>query len=173
MPTVWFVGEGPRRAIVARQVRAAGLDRHVRFLGQREDCPSLIGAADALVLASRREGFPRCILEAMAMEVPVIASMARGSSDLLAHDRGWLFPIGDTERLAASLQRVLTDVRLARARAATAAQYVRAVASLDQVLAQHDVLYDAALRHVPLPDPSVTVPARFVGSREFAAATAA
>jgi glycosyltransferase involved in cell wall biosynthesis len=173
MPTVWFIGDGPRRAAVARQARAAGVDHHVRFLGQREDCASLIGAADALVLASRREGLPRCLLEAMAMEVPAIASAARGSTDLLSGDRGWLFPIGNASRLAEVLNRVLTDVNAARLRADAAARYVHANASLEHVLARHEVLYDAARRGVPLPDSTVTTPARLLAKREFHVPSAA
>lgn len=150
LPVVLFVGDGPRRGSVTALVKRLGLDSHIRFLGQRSDVADLVGSADALVLASKREGYPRCILEAMALEIPVIASAARGSSDLLADNRGWLFPIGDVDRLADRLRTVLTDAHAARARAERAAAWVRETASFDRIAEQHLALYRAAMRGRPL-----------------------
>ena len=167
MPIVLFIGDGPCRAMVSRHARAAGVESHVRFLGQRDDVASLVGASDALVLASKREGLPRCLLEAMCMGVPVVASMARGSVDLLGgergHERGWLYPVGDIARLADRLRVVLGDRSGAQVRAQHAEAWIHAAASLDQVLLRHDVLYDAARRRVPLTDPIVTPAARIPG----------
>ncbi len=145
LPIVLFIGDGPLRAAVARQARAAGVDANVRFLGQRHDVSSLVGAADALVLASAREGLPRCVLEAMAMGVPAIASMARGSVDLLSDERGWLFPVGDVAALANAMEHVLGDRARALLRARPAVAWVRSVASLNEVLSRHETLYGAAV----------------------------
>ncbi len=145
LPIVLFIGDGPLRAAVARQARAAGVDANVRFLGQRHDVSSLVGAADALVLASAREGLPRCVLEAMAMGVPAIASMARGSVDLLSDDRGWLFPVGDVAALANALEHVLRDQARALVRARHAVAWVRSVASLNEILTRHEALYGTAV----------------------------
>ncbi|MBL0170010.1 MAG: glycosyltransferase [Gemmatimonadaceae bacterium] len=160
IPLVWFIGEGPLRPAVTRHARALGVDMHVRFLGQRDDCPALVGAADALVLASTREGLPRCLLEAMAMEVPAIASSARGSTDLLGDDRGWLYPIGDVARLADRLRIVLTDRESTRTRVLRASAWIRQVAAQEHVLDLHEALYDAVRRGVPVPESGVTPTAR-------------
>ncbi|MCC6244309.1 MAG: glycosyltransferase [Gemmatimonadaceae bacterium] len=151
LPVVLFIGDGPRRASLTAMVKRLGLDSHIRFLGQRGDVADLVGSADALVLASKREGYPRCILEAMALEIPVIASAARGSSDLLADERGWLYPIGDVERLVDRIRCVLTDPHAARARAERAANWVRQTASFARIAEQHVALYQAAKRGRPLP----------------------
>jgi glycosyltransferase involved in cell wall biosynthesis len=118
----------------------------VRFLGQRDDVPAVVGASDMLVLASAREGLPRCLLEAMSMGVPVIASTARGSRDLLAEGRGLLFPVGDVGALAAAIGETLRDAQSAHCRAERARAWVADHAELDRVVEAHVALYEAALR---------------------------
>jgi glycosyltransferase involved in cell wall biosynthesis len=55
-----------------------GLDSHVTFTGFRDDVQDLLGLLDLFVLPSYREGLPRSVLEAMAMELPVVATRIRG-----------------------------------------------------------------------------------------------
>lgn len=173
MPLVLFIGDGPLRDAVARQARAACVDTHVRFLGQCQNVASLVGAADALVLASAREGLPRCVLEAMALGVPVIASAARGSTDLLDDQRGWLYPVGSVMLLAMRIAEVLRDGRESQRRAERAVAWVRSVASLSEVLAQNEAVYAAALAGVSVRDLTVTHPTRGSRTRGTKASAAA
>jgi glycosyltransferase involved in cell wall biosynthesis len=85
---------------------------------------AIVASADALLLPSQREGLPRCILEAMAMQVPVIASDARGSRDLVAQGRGTSYPTGDVVALANALADLLQRPLDARARAERAAAWI-------------------------------------------------
>jgi len=153
MPTVLFLGDGPRRAAMEALAVARGVTAHVRFLGHRRDVAEVVASADALLLPSQREGLPRCLLEAMAMHVPVIASDARGSRDLVAHGRGTSYRTGDVAALARALADLLQQPSDARVRAGRAADWIDREAALSHLLARHDALYDAALRGTaPLTD---------------------
>lgn len=152
VPTVLFLGDGPRLAAVEALAVARGVIQHVRFLGHRKDVASFVASADALLLPSQREGLPRCLLEAMAMRVPVIASDARGSRELVADGRGISYRTGDVTALAHVLTDQLQQSSEARQRAERAADWIEREAALPHLLAQHDVLYDAALRGLRLGD---------------------
>ena len=148
VPTVLFLGEGPRRAAIEALAVARGVADHVRFLGHRRDVATIVACADALLLPSQREGLPRCLLEAMAMRVPVIASDARGSRDLVAHGRGTGYRTANVVALAEALDDVLRRPSEARTRAERASEWIDAEAALSHLLALHDHLYDAALRGI-------------------------
>ena len=66
-------------------VQRQGLDRYVLFLGQRDDVPELMGAADLFALPSRFEGLPLVVLEAMAAGVPVVATRVCGTAEAVRH----------------------------------------------------------------------------------------
>jgi glycosyltransferase involved in cell wall biosynthesis len=95
-------------ALLARADRAGLADR-VQWLGFRDDVADLLVAADVFVLASRREGFPGVVVEAMALEAPVVATDVPGTAQALA-GTGLLVPIDDAVALAASLGEVLDEV---------------------------------------------------------------
>ena len=87
---VW-VGGGYYRAELEKEVRAAGIDKYVSFLGERHDVPALLDASDLFILTSEFEGMPLAILEAMAKGLPVIASSVSGIPEALG-DTGILLP---------------------------------------------------------------------------------
>lgn len=110
---VLLVGDGPLEESLRQFVRDAGLERWVAFAGYREDIPRLLAGADIYVLPSLSEGMPRSILEAMAMELPVIASDIRGCRELVQHGKtGLLVPPADTDALAEALRRLAGDADL-------------------------------------------------------------
>jgi teichuronic acid biosynthesis glycosyltransferase TuaC len=80
-----IVGEGPERFTLQRLAVRLGVSSRVRFLGRipHEQLADVYSAADALVLASSREGWPNVLLEAMACGTPVIASNIGGIPELL------------------------------------------------------------------------------------------
>jgi len=139
-----LAGVGPLRPAIERQVHALGLSRRVHFLGLRPDVPALMKASRALLLPSTQEGLPRCVLEAMAMGLPVVATRIRGTTELLEGGCGTLVEVGDTAGLAAGVRAVLRDPQAAAAAAGRAR--VRA-AKYDEpaVVEQHVRLYAAAL----------------------------
>lgn len=80
-----IVGEGPERARLAALAARPGLAGRVRLLGARPqaELPALYGAADALVLASSREGWANVLLESMACGTPVVASDIWGNPEVV------------------------------------------------------------------------------------------
>jgi glycosyltransferase involved in cell wall biosynthesis len=96
------------------------------FAGFRPDVPALLCAADVLVLPSVfPEGSPVAVLEAMAMEVPVVATSVGGVPELVRDgETGLLVPPGDVAALAAAVVRLLSDRAGAVAMARRARQRV-------------------------------------------------
>ena len=84
--TLLIAGEGPHRAALEAQIARLGLGDRVRLLGALPHArlPALYGAADALVLASEREGWANVLLEAMACGTPAIAGPAWGSREAVS-----------------------------------------------------------------------------------------
>jgi teichuronic acid biosynthesis glycosyltransferase TuaC len=80
-----IVGEGPEREALGRLAQGVGVTDQVRFLGSRPHTilPEVYSAADALVLASSREGWANVLLEAMACGTPVIASNIWGNPEVV------------------------------------------------------------------------------------------
>jgi glycosyltransferase involved in cell wall biosynthesis len=102
-----LAGDGPLRAALERQARSLGLAR-VRFLGDQPDVVPLLAASDIVVLASRWEGSPLAVLEAMAAGRPVVATAAGGVPELVRHEAtGLLVPLDAPRELARALQRLV------------------------------------------------------------------
>jgi glycosyltransferase involved in cell wall biosynthesis len=97
--------DGNRTAALRYQATRLGLDDNVRFLGKRDDVPDLMVAADVFVLPSRWEGLPGAVIEAMALETPVVATDLPGVREVLGPEllRSVIVPVGDAAALAARI----------------------------------------------------------------------
>jgi glycosyltransferase involved in cell wall biosynthesis len=125
-----------------RQVTDSGLTQQVRFLGQVDDMPSLLQAADAYVFPSMREGLPNALLEAIACGLPVVASDIGGVRDVIPDKRyGALCPVGDVDAFAAGMLACMTQRIDAQKRAQAAMERVQADFSLDAVVSRYEALY--------------------------------
>jgi glycosyltransferase involved in cell wall biosynthesis len=78
-------GEGPLRANLEKLSRELGTTKKVHFLGHSDDITRHIRAMNALILTSDHEGLPMVVLEAMALQVPVIAHAVGGLPTALDH----------------------------------------------------------------------------------------
>ena len=110
--TLLIAGEGPEEARLRQLVRGRGLDRRVRFLGSvsHDELRAIYNAADVLVLASDREGWPNVLLEAMACGTPVAATNIWGSPEVVtAPEAGRLIPSRDPESIAKTVQALLSN----------------------------------------------------------------
>jgi glycosyltransferase involved in cell wall biosynthesis len=97
-------------ARIRRLSEELGVASRVKFLGYVDPISDLYSAFDALVLPSNEEGFPRVVLEAMAAERPVIATLAGGLPEIITHEEtGLLVPRQDPEALAAAIARLARD----------------------------------------------------------------
>ena len=77
-------------------IQEHNLEDCVTFTGLCSDIPELLGLVDVFTLPSYREGLPRSILEAMAMELPVVATDIRGCREAVIHNQTGLqqFSVG-------------------------------------------------------------------------------
>ncbi|CAN5161711.1 glycosyltransferase family 4 protein [soil metagenome] len=135
-----LVGDGPLTAPTRELARHLDLERRVHFLGRRADVRPFVRAASALVLASGQEGLPRSVMEAMSLGTPVVGTDIRGTRDLLDDGRGFLVPVGDAERLARAMARVLDSPEEALARADKARSHVARFRQ-EEVVALHERRY--------------------------------
>jgi L-malate glycosyltransferase len=95
-------------AALRRLIAESGLDERVSWLGERDDVPQLMRALDALLLPSREEPFGRALLEAMALEVPVLATNVGGPPELIRNGReGHLLPPREPAAWALAVRRIV------------------------------------------------------------------
>ncbi len=103
-----FIGNGPLRSMLENRIAEYGLQESVRILGHRADVISIMKAANALILASRWEGFPNVILEAQAAGLPVIATSVDGCTEQITdRQTGRLFEPGSVQQLAEILSELI------------------------------------------------------------------
>jgi N-acetyl-alpha-D-glucosaminyl L-malate synthase BshA len=124
-----LIGDGPERANAEYLVRQKNITDDVVFLGKQDAVYEKLGVCDLFLLPSQLESFGLAALEAMACEVPVIASDVGGLRELIqpGHD-GCLLPAGDVEAMARCALELLTQPERARemgqrARASAQARY--------------------------------------------------
>lgn len=137
-----IVGEGEDRPKLERLAADLDLAQRIRFLGFRPDRLSLLRAFDVFVLPSRLEGVPRCLMEAMACEVPIVASDIPGCRDLIAAgSTGLLFAPDDVSSLKRALDAVTSDSVSRRTLAVNARQQVESFWSAQSMASRYLDLY--------------------------------
>jgi glycosyltransferase involved in cell wall biosynthesis len=112
--------EGGATAELRAQIARLGLDNRVRFLGARDDVADLMCAADAFVLPSRWEGLGSVLIEAMGMQVPIVASDLPPIVETVPRDMAILVPPERSNELAGAILDVVDRPDAARFRAASA-----------------------------------------------------
>jgi len=108
-----MVGDGPDRVQLEQRAHELGLARDTVFLGYQEDVAPFYAAFDALVLPSGNEGTPVSVIEALAAELPVVATRVGGVPDVVQDgEDGFLVETGATDDLADRLARLARDPEL-------------------------------------------------------------
>jgi N-acetyl-alpha-D-glucosaminyl L-malate synthase BshA len=102
MPAILLmVGDGPERSNAEWLARHRDIERKVRFLGKQDNIEELIGISDLLLLPSETESFGLVALEAMACEVPVVASRVGGLPEVITDGvEGFLVQPRDVAKMA-------------------------------------------------------------------------
>lgn len=105
---LYLVGEGEQKGELQELCQNMGIADSVHFVGFRQDRLEFLRGFDVFVLPSRLEGIPRCLMEAMATRVPVVASDIPGCRDLITNmENGLLFPPEDEKTLALTLDKLI------------------------------------------------------------------
>jgi glycosyltransferase involved in cell wall biosynthesis len=125
-PHLVIVGDGPERNRIERRIKTLGLSESVTLTGQRESAEPYYGIANLAVLASRSEGSPNALLEAMAAELPVVATAVGGIPEIVTdRESALLVKPDDANGLAEAMRRLLEDPSLASTLTARARQLVQ------------------------------------------------
>jgi glycosyltransferase involved in cell wall biosynthesis len=111
---VWC-GDGELRGQVESMAMELGISKRLHFLGYRTDVIDVMAAMDLFTLTSHWEGLPYTVLDAMALEKPVVATAAVGTRDVVQDGvTGLLTPVGDPEAAANAIAGLLRDGARAR-----------------------------------------------------------
>ncbi len=146
-----IAGEGAEEARLRGLISELNRVDRIRLLGFRPDTADVYQAMDVFVLSSLREGLPNVLLEAMALEAPVVATRIAGVPRLVEDGRnGLLVEPGSQKELTRALGRLLGDERLraglAREGRRTVEECYGFAARMEKVRAAYDTLLGTAPR---------------------------
>ena len=136
-----IIGEGSLRSALQAQIDRLQLGRVCRLVGHRGDVADLHHAFDLFVQASDYEGTSNAVLEAMALETPVVATDVGGTSQLIRDGvDGIVVPPGDLGALTRAIDETLTDpagmvrrARAARRRVETDLSFETRMATVEEI----------------------------------------
>lgn len=141
-----LVGDGPLRSEVEALARAPELEGAVHLPGLQEEVRPYLAAMDVLLISSEFEGLPLVLLEAMAMEVPVVATAVGGIPEAVVDgETGRLVPPGEAGPLAAAVADLLADREARRAMGRAARRRAAECFSTERMLTELETLYREVL----------------------------
>jgi N-acetyl-alpha-D-glucosaminyl L-malate synthase BshA len=141
-----LIGDGPDRAELEQRVIAHGLADAVQFVGEQPDVVPWLSAADLFLLPSSQESFGMAALEAMACEVPVVASRIGGLPEVIEDGvTGFLCELDDIQGMADRSIAVLQDRTLRDRVGAAAAEHVRTRFCEDRIVPEYESFYEEVL----------------------------
>jgi N-acetyl-alpha-D-glucosaminyl L-malate synthase BshA len=142
-----MVGDGPELAGAQRLARSLQIAEHVEFLGEQDQVVPLLSVSDAFLLPSSQESFGLAALEAMACEVPVIASRVGGLPEVIEDGRtGFLHAPEDLDGMVRSTLGLVTDAALHARMAEAARRSARERFCDDKIVPIYETLYEEALQ---------------------------
>jgi N-acetyl-alpha-D-glucosaminyl L-malate synthase BshA len=142
-----MVGDGSERTNVEHRARCLGVHDKCVFVGKQPNIVDYLSASDVLLLTSEQESFGLAALEAMACEVPVIASRVGGIPEVVTDgETGFLSAVGDVDKMAEDAARLLTDATLRREMGKRARDSAVSRYRTDIVIPQYIEFYERVLR---------------------------
>ncbi|PWT94892.1 MAG: N-acetyl-alpha-D-glucosaminyl L-malate synthase BshA [Blastocatellia bacterium] len=144
-----MVGDGSERTNVEHRARCLGVFDKCAFVGKQPRIVDYLSVADVLLLPSEQESFGLAALEAMACEVPVIASRVGGLPEVVTDgETGYLSPVGDVDKMARDAGRLLADGELRRGMGKRARESAISRYRTDVVIPQYIQFYEEILGRV-------------------------
>jgi glycosyltransferase involved in cell wall biosynthesis len=138
-----IAGAGGQSAFIERYAATHLPPGVALLLGHREDVARTHHAFDCYVQSSTYEGTSNSLLEAMAMETPMVATDVGGTSEMITDGvHGLIVPSGDVNALAAAIDRVLSDPAAAASRAAAARTRVEGELSFECRMRTVEAIYE-------------------------------
>jgi glycosyltransferase involved in cell wall biosynthesis len=141
-----IAGDGPERLALDEIVQRLGLAGSATLLGDRQDVPSILVAADGFVLSSRWEGLPMVLLEAAAQQLPIVCTDVGGNREIAKVAAGGVLVDVTPAAIAAGMLQVMGLSPAERARIGAALQeVVRSEYDLTVVVDRWKELYAAVI----------------------------
>lgn len=141
-----IVGEGRDHKLLEAQVAHLGLSHQIIFLGFQADISTVLAEADAFVLASRSEGLPCSVIEAMASFLPCVVTDVGGNKELVAEgETGFLVPPGDRNALADRMITLSGNRQVAREMGLAGRRRVEEKFSLESTVRGYNDVYQSLL----------------------------
>ncbi|MCC5945619.1 MAG: N-acetyl-alpha-D-glucosaminyl L-malate synthase BshA [Bernardetiaceae bacterium] len=110
-----LIGDGPERRSIERLCQETQICQDVRFLGETDAIEEVLSVADLFVMPSEKESFGLAALEAMACEVPVVASNVGGLPELIEQGlSGFMSHVGDVDDMAKNAIHILQEQNLVK-----------------------------------------------------------
>ncbi len=145
-----LVGDGPELAPAHRMARDRGIAAMVHAVGAQEEVVPLLSVADLFLLPSAQESFGLAALEAMACEVPVVASRVGGLPEVIEHGvTGFLYPPEAHAEMAAAAIAILQDPVQHAAVGQAACRRAREHFSVDRVVPLYEACYSRLIAPAP------------------------
>jgi N-acetyl-alpha-D-glucosaminyl L-malate synthase BshA len=137
-----LVGDGPELGTAYRIARELGLSKLIHAVGAQEEVLPLLSISDVFLLPSAQESFGLAALEAMACEVPVVASRVGGIPEVIKDgETGFLHPPDALDAMAESAVRLLTDDDLRHRMGQAACRRVRVEFCAERVVPMYEACY--------------------------------
>jgi glycosyltransferase involved in cell wall biosynthesis len=140
------IGDGPRRAHLARRVRELALDAEVRFTGNQDDVPAWLACLDIAVLPSYGdEGVPQSLMQAAACGVPVVSTPIGAIAEAVVEgETGLLVPPRNPRALAQALATLMNDPAERERMGCVAHAYAQTHFGIDAMLDAMEAIFDRA-----------------------------
>lgn len=141
-----LVGDGPDMAVVRQAVKKLGMDSNVHFIGRTEEVRPYLSCMDIYLMTSAYEGLPIALLEAMSMELPIVATAVGGIPEVIRHDKeGYLSKVENTDALFPFLSTLAQDTPKRSEMGKLARQRVKADFSIESMARSLESLYQQTL----------------------------
>lgn len=141
-----MVGDGSERALAAHRARCLGVEDYCVFVGKQPNIIDYLSIADVLLLPSEQESFGLAALEALACEVPVIASLVGGLPEVVIDgETGFLSPVGDVDKMSTDAVRLLRDEELRKSMGKLGRDSAVSRYSTDLIIPQYLAFYEKVI----------------------------
>jgi glycosyltransferase involved in cell wall biosynthesis len=141
-----IVGQGPEEEALKTLAAQLEISQRVHFVGWRPDVPAILKSCSLLLLPSRWEGMPNALLEAMALQLPVVASRVEGVTELLGPRADeQVVPFGGDQNWVDTVASILRDAPRARELGVQNHARILEEFSLRRMIAAYETLYSTLL----------------------------
>jgi N-acetyl-alpha-D-glucosaminyl L-malate synthase BshA len=144
-----MVGDGPERSAVSYRAEQLGVRDDTIFVGKQANIAEYLGFSDVFLLPSELESFGLAALEALACELPVIATRIGGIPEVVTdNETGYLSDIGDTEKMSADTLKLLNDEEMRRAFGERGREQAVERYGTEKIIPQYIAFYEKIMQRI-------------------------